>query len=1392
MSKDLYSSIGLSDLQYEIYSIISSKLSRSLEEIELLTNKTKDQINEVISDLEEKKFIRVIPTKVPQFVALTPPIAVSGEINKHLAKELDSIQEEVERVWTEIEKEIFTLLDDFKDGLLIFTSSQKNLIKLFEEIKDSLFKSQEEAFNNSKLKVEQAIEEINNNNNTALSDYLQNFKKQIQDQLDHVNDQFTQLKEKLDNNTKTSEDLVDKLHKENHDRLETFLNNLVKIVKTLEEKNQQSHQELSEFLEQIHEQLLTQNIASSQEQITEIKNLSDEIFPKLSDKFTILKNSLDNIENELLQIQEETFQSFLSSSKGFTKDSISKSLNTYLKEFEQLIKKDLQSFFQSLGELFEQLDSFNKNFKPTEFEEIITSEFTKEKETVTETLTHVKDNFTSVIVKFNESIGQTTSNKRDKTKEELSRIISSFSNELQKEVESLNDILQSYDQAFLEKLDSALNSSTNKLAQLKDSIKEKFKETLESYSNAIIKTFKENNNLIQTILETFDKASDSNLIDISTSIDTVNLKIKDIINERKSKLEQIIQYLQNVSIEELDSYSTSINLMFGQMGTTVTEGVASEVESVSKNIRNLNANLDENLKNFSQDISIFVEESHNDLINTITDFNGELVTKLSDDIKFINNAVQELTNNSDKIKNEKISNLGRTIDDFNEQFEKINLNIRKSIPTSLDEIQARNLDDLNSFDRAFKKEFNKLMLRLNEIDSEVQSRLGKRVSLGKGGFEDIGQIVSTAKSEFQIAQKRLDKMIEEQIENFEKSNNELAEKINSSLNKQQLQTERLFVSITDTINESIDELYTKLIDSTKSFADKTVQQIQSSIKSIQTGSQTKILDLLNKRSKKQKDTIEGFMSKFRENYRSYQEIEAFPSKIEAYIQSEMNNFNETLQLALKTTIETSKSQLVEVINNSLRPELETLYTQLEEQDLTKTKEFAISTLKNSAEKTKSSLSNYISQQNKQKSNLSKQGQSYVTEISNVLENKLEETTGQVNGSFEALSDFQTKSKTKLQNDLNNGIFKLKDSVLESLESLTNELETSFNDITTIIEDTNKSFETIVSKLNEDHDKIKASLDSLESTFLTEFNQKLGSVSNVLTSIRDDSLNKLKISKDKFNSQIEQEFKKFSTLVKSTSDFELDIKNKVKTIEKTLNKKVKPLQTSINKTRKNFESDIKELIKIIESDIKLMKKNLEQRAIQQKQENETLFENYKTKMNSFIDSSRTIVEQLGQQEKSYNQELESLQRYLDECKETQLRSITETNNDVTELFTEFSTNLGQLTSSVLANSSKSVELLQSKSSTTLSETLGTFVSHIKKFNEENISCFNENLTKTSVSIDSKVREITKEFQTRSEELKGTSVKNLDKSIKTIPTRLNSHLNELTRILGLLETVQQTAS
>ena len=163
MSAEVYEKLGLSAKEGQIYTILVSKLVRTKEEIMLLAEKLRPEIDEILESLEEKKFIRTVPGKVPQYNALTPAIAISPRLSQQIQTTMSHYNREINSLWEKGRADLQFLIDQVQDGSQQLSNFEKEILSTLEDFINQI----SERFEVEKHKLQEGIDEnLQTNKNT--------------------------------------------------------------------------------------------------------------------------------------------------------------------------------------------------------------------------------------------------------------------------------------------------------------------------------------------------------------------------------------------------------------------------------------------------------------------------------------------------------------------------------------------------------------------------------------------------------------------------------------------------------------------------------------------------------------------------------------------------------------------------------------------------------------------------------------------------------------------------------------------------------------------------------------------------------------------------------------------------------------------------------------------------------------------------------------------------------------------------------------------------------------------------------------------------------------------------------------------------------------------------
>ena len=396
--------------------------------------------------------------------------------------------------------------------------------------------------------------------------------------------------------------------------------------------------------------------------------------------------------------------------------------------------------------------------------------------------------------------------------------------------------------------------------------------------------------------------------------------------------------------------------MLGQMQSTLIENVAARTEEITQNFSVI-SQVSEHLSQSSLRIQEEIARTQERLQTSMDAGNQTFSEAFDEDIANLAKDVETVSQEAKKKQGEQIAASNVSLNTFRDNIEKITLELSRGIPTQLEEYQARHTDDFNIFDRAVKAELNKIRARLTEISSHVTERLGKRVSLGKGGFQDIEKIVTTAMKEFESAQKRTEKLIDDQITNFRTSSDSFAETINTSLNTQNLEIQRLMDTIGEDLVKSVNSSYSLALQNISAFSDKIKGRFNVRKDHLTDHLGILLSTISTSLGESLKQRIVNEFNEMIETLQQLNQTAQAPKELEIILGAEVENFIRNLQLAFQSASESGGARIAEVINESLATEINTTFDTLKSQsDLSNLKEAITSHWKMSSLKGSSVLS----------------------------------------------------------------------------------------------------------------------------------------------------------------------------------------------------------------------------------------------------------------------------------------------------------------------------------------------------------------------------------------------------------------------------------------------------
>jgi hypothetical protein len=379
-------------------------------------------------------------------------------------------------------------------------------------------------------------------------------------------------------------------------------------------------------------------------------------------------------------------------------------------------------------------------------------------------------------------------------------------------------------------------------------------------------------------LKHFKKEIDSN----------VNSFIKDINKNFESdekKIQEKINKANKANADIFQKYDISINKTLQS--------------TKDKNIKNLEEEIRDLQSKFKKELDMLIKDTTSKQTQVIIDDFEKWITQHIENI-------EEAIPLAQSQREEQITASNEQVDQLSDNIQKMTLEFSRKLPIEVEEYTAQHSDNFNIFDRTIKAELNKLKGYFLEIKNVVDEKLSKRISLGKGGYEEIGKLAESAIQETDKSSKQIDKRIEEIIKEFETTNSSLNETINSNLNKQNIEFQRLLDIIKNDLSGTINKT-----------SDLLISNLNSVLQNIQESQQQQKNTLLN-----QIDQLSSaIVKKNEELFKSVnQTLNGFLKDLEKELQSVTDQFSDETSIRLieiKEAIAAAGNSYHKLIKDSL-------------------------------------------------------------------------------------------------------------------------------------------------------------------------------------------------------------------------------------------------------------------------------------------------------------------------------------------------------------------------------------------------------------------------------------------------------------------------------------------
>lgn len=1394
MSKDLYEKLGLTSEETRVYSIIISNLVRTIDEIVILARDLDlEVIKNALDELEKKKFVRVVPGKVPQYIALAPAIAVTSEVDRQIENELNQIQEEIMKRWEEGQKELVDMINDFQKGPELFSRTEKDIQSHIQAYMEQIKTKSTAILEQIKNQISTQNQENSNTLEDLMAGFSTNLEAEVQKNISLLESKLQTIKEAQTEERKQHLEKISEFYSERIDNFNNLFSQVKQSVQALQQQLTNATENLNSALTNVTEQTkrnIEQNKVTSQE---DLSSIDEEVTMKVTDKLTIINQQIETVQANLVNLGEESIKSIQGMVEGFSEKTSQSSISVV--EISNKTAEDLWQHIQGMLQSFAQtINSFD------EVKEKLSS-----KETIAilnDTTTNVKDRFVKGLDDFekiqidgvafiNTEMTTQVLSFQERIQNDISQLFTKLESSIR---EQYNTGIEKMVQLPLE-ISSLLDTNKNLIIQENSELSN---STINDFESKIQLTF---DNLLENFTEMIKKLSDSekvfiedseiDLVDILTVIDELNLKMKETTSNRE-KISEALLYLRNVANEEFSSFGASANLMLGQMQSTITENVAARTEEISQNFNVINqvtGDLNKISNNSQTEISRILDHLKMSIDagnQTISEAFDQDIANLSMDVVEVNKAAKKEQEDLIAASNERLNSLS-------DRIGKSTLELSRNIPTQLEEYQARHTDDFNNFDRAVKAELNKIKARLTEINSEVTERLGKRVSLGKGGFQDIEKIVTSAMKEFGSAQKRTERLIDDQIHNFNASSESFAETINTSLNTQNLEIQRLMDAISEDLSKSVNSSYEMALKNISMFSDRIGERFNLRKEDLADHLSLLLSTISTSLGESLNESLVNEFEKMDSTLQQIRQTAQAPQELETILGAEVENFIKNLQLAFQSASESGGARIAEVINDSVATEIDRTYTMLKGQfDLSNLKEIITSHWKVTSHKGTTVLSQ-IGDELKNFSNLllesMKESLQNLTSRSDEAQNQINDF---VSSQIQTLDSIQREKFQEIPAQLEEN----STGIITTLEEAQKELQNHTTTATqTINESIKESTSNITSSMTEKLQDIRALPILLEETTTKlrndieiQYNNSQESIENV----RSSSLDHLK-KMEQLTANQREEFVDQIKRINTELENELsDLKSMIAELDKNFPEGKAQTEKEIQQAIKTFSAHIRDIFTKIETELSSGK-------IQFSQKLDHLNQDFLASLENFLSTAQNLVTSLNTRHDTL---LNQVNSFLDDSIANSMNTMESEKNTIINrqqaLFTEvdqsvtsFSSNFGQAINDSLEGISNDIQESVSGIKTTIADVEGAYYIPIETVLTESYSFFESEEQKISNVLEHEVLNLSSEVDKKATQTQDTISSDLAQLIGTIPDKIGSGLTISKELMSAISEVQKLA-
>jgi DNA anti-recombination protein RmuC len=558
--------MGLNEKQLQTYSLILTLGQVTTGDIAIVMNSDSEEVENIISELENRKLLTTLPGLVPRYQAV-PPF-------DELVKEVSTIGEKIERLREELKEQLRTASMAVRDS--IFDLAKENLEKMesltsqqnahksdtmttISRVMDDWSETSQKVVEDSTEMIETTIEAAKSETSQKIAPVLSSAKEDIVSQSKAL---VAEIEAWASNAKNISEDLKSGLT----GHINTFQEKTLQIV------NNQSRaisDSISMQLETTTSSLQKSKIVQLEQlgilkesTADELTSLSNQISHAVADTQNSIGKSLEDVSNNLVEELEGVRQTFTETFQEYTTTD-----DTAISEFDTGTEVMFDEYTRKQNDALEELASTIEG---------ITSNLSTQSQSACSSIsqqvdglaTRTQDQMTSAMGRMRElsvntiqDVFRVTDNSSKSLLGETEAQLSSGKEKLQTAMDETSQSMKTLNQHSLEMYSGVLDKTRSTVGQQLGGIAERTKVSIDEFANTAVDELE----MLKTSLQ--EQITQA----IAKGTEQIRAVTTTASNEIEQGIENELQRLGSNLDEQMTEYGTKHDTMTRNIDETITE-----------------------------------------------------------------------------------------------------------------------------------------------------------------------------------------------------------------------------------------------------------------------------------------------------------------------------------------------------------------------------------------------------------------------------------------------------------------------------------------------------------------------------------------------------------------------------------------------------------------------------------------------------------------------------------------------------------------------------------------------------------------------------------------------------------------------------------------------------